>query len=58
MQAEDRAEREESAEDGENAAPPARAEAGRVGIAEKFVNFLFERGVTQVGSSSFVFGDC
>ena len=56
MQAEDRAEREESAEDGENAAPPAGAEAGCFGIAEEIVDFLFERGVTQVCSSSFVFG--
>jgi hypothetical protein len=52
MQAEDGAEREKSAKDGEDSAPPAGAEAGGAGIAKECVDFLFERGVTQFRSSS------
>ena len=52
MKAQNGAEREKSAEDGQNATPPAGSKAGRLGIAEKVLNFLLGYGVSQLCSSN------
>ena len=53
MQAQNAAEGEKSKKDGQHATPPARSEAGRLGITKEFVDFLLEHGVKPVPVKGF-----
>jgi len=50
VQAENATERQKSKKDRQYAAPPARSEAGGLGIAKEFVDFLLEHDASSLRS--------